>query len=195
MRQMSTQDLRNSTIVASNLSFSFVIRLGSRLWFKTTNGLYALRIPDENDEKALQSFLYKASKFGFDTNILVKVLAENKYVRPLIHFAQIVNPAIVVTAPLDKPLSLVGKEEALYSILFARATQNSESWFLLFDDKARANCTQTSLALEELNFNEVMEYFNKNSEQITYILYKAKRFFHLNLEEDDTEEKALEQFC
>lgn len=194
-RRMATSNLRNNNEVISNLNFSFAVRLGSRLWFKTSNGLYALRIPDENDEKALRSFLYKASNFGFDTNILAKVLAENKYVRPLIHFAQIVNPAIVVTAPLDKPLSLIGKERALYSILFARAIQNSESWFLLFDDKARANHTQTSLALEELNFNEVMEYFNKNSEQIRYILYKAKRFFHLNLEEDDTEEKALEQFA
>ena len=169
---------------------SIVVRLGNELWIKASEWKSA-RLPASLDESNLATFLDEVSNLA-DAKKVTEAIANHDYVRPMVFFNVIANPAIVITAPLKDPLSKVAKEVVLFSAVFAKVIAQSVSWFLLFDELGRSSFPKAEFALEELSEKEILNFFNMNLEQAKYIIKKVEKYFHVKFGKENEEDKFEE---
>jgi hypothetical protein len=174
-----------------------ILKIGNVLWIKKEKNWQTFQLPSQTDEQTLMSFAEKVrNKLGFSVDLrkVADAVAHEDYVRPTIHFPIIEANPLVVTAPLSNPLSKIGKEDVLFSVAFAKVTPQSKSLYLIFDELGRTRFSRNNFALEELNEEEVLTFFNKNRDQAGYIIKKVERYFQLKFRERGKEEEQEDIF-
>jgi len=169
---------------------NFLFRIGSHLFVKGSE-LRVFKIPNSESQEELEDFAKKVGSIPFEQ--LKEAISSNNYANSTVQFEAIMQPPFVVTEPLQKPLNITAGEKVLYSCVFARVHSISHSSFLLFDEKGRTNFNAASFAVEPLNVEDVLKYFNTDRYQTKFIIHKLERAFGVKFFEKPKKEKKKKE--